>query len=110
MAKHGNIQNGGVLLADTWKLVPVDGLNWELCELRETASTSRSRESGTNGVVKWHRCGRYYSYNTIGAALLYVADQLTKAKCYDESLALVRALDQWRATVDGLAARMGAAR
>jgi len=105
-----NVQDGGILLADDWKLFPLDERNWELCHLCPTKETPATKTNGTAGVVRWQRCGRYYSYNTVDQALLYVADQLTKAKCYDESLSLVRALDQWRATVDGLAARMGAAR
>lgn len=104
MAKNKDIQDGGVLLADEWKLYPIDEDLWELCHLH---ATSKGRDSG---VTKWHRCGRFYTHGTVSQALLYVADQLTRARCYDEALALVQALDQWRATVDDLAARMGAAR
>jgi len=95
MARKESVQRGGIILAEGWKLHPMDDRNWELCQLTESG---------------WRPYGRYYSYNTVDQALLYVADQLTKAKCYDESLALVQALDQWRETVDALAARMGAAR
>lgn len=94
-----DIQVGGIMLADNWKLVPVDQRNWELCELRETASRQKSRESGTVGMVKWHRCGRYYSHNTIDCALLYVADNLMKAKCRDAALTLDAAVAEWKATI-----------
>lgn len=105
MAKNKDIQEGGVLLADEWKLYPIDEDLWELCHLH---ATSKGRDSG---VTKWHRCGRFYTHGTVNQALLYVADQLTRAKCYDESLALVQALDQWREVVDALADVMrGAAR
>ena len=90
---------GGIMLAENWKLVPLDERNWELCELREHRDT-HGRPKG--GERTWHRCGRYYSYNTIEEALLYVADNLMKAKCHGRHMELQDALREYRAIADSL--------
>lgn len=84
MARKETVQSGGIVLADDWKLYPIDDRNWELC---------KRGESG------WSPYGRYYSYNTIDCALLYVADQLMKDKCRDAAMPLDVAAAEWKATV-----------
>jgi len=54
----------------TWRLVPVDRLNWELCHRHVT---SRGKNAGES---KWHRLGSYYSHNTITQALVDAAQEL----------------------------------
>lgn len=97
-----DIQDGGMLLCDTWKLFPVDDRNWELCELRVTADNAKSRKNGTVGELRWQRCGRFYSYNTIEEALLYVADNLLKAKAHGRHMELQDAIHEYRAIADSL--------
>jgi hypothetical protein len=46
--------------------------------------------------VRWQRCGRFYSYNTIDEAMLYVIDALMKDGCKDDALALASAMRQWQ--------------
>ena len=84
MARKETVQSGGIVLADEWKLYPLDDRNWELC---------KRGESG------WKPYGRYYSSNTIDCALLYVADQLMKDKCRDAAMMLDVAAAEWKATV-----------
>lgn len=103
--RTGDSQRSGILLADKWKLVPVDARNWELCELREIASTSKSVESGTAGTTSWRPCGRYYQHSTIDQAMLYVLDQLAKEGATDQMLALASAMKQWQ---EGVARLEGA--
>lgn len=91
-----SVQDGGMLLADEWKLFPVDERNWELCHLYATTSGKEA------GVVKWHRCRRFYSYNTIDQAMLYVLDVLAKQGATDQMLALASALRQWQDGVERL--------
>ena len=96
-----DVQSGGVMLADNWKLFPVDDRNWELCQLRVTADTASARKSGTVGMMRWQRCGRFYSYNTVPNAIMYVADVLVKESC-EQAITLVDALDTWREAVDAM--------
>ena len=97
--KNIDIQEGGIVLHENWKLFPVDSHNWELCERCEVLDNARSRDAGTVGTMRWRRCGRYYSHNTIDCALLYVADNLMKAKCRDAALTLDAAVAEWKATI-----------
>lgn len=92
-------QDGGIILTDKWKLFPIDERNYELCELREVPDNATARKAGTVGTMRWQRCGRYYSSNTIDCALLYVADQLMKDKCRDSAMTLDVAAAEWKATV-----------
>ena len=85
MARKETVQSGGITLADEWKLYPLDDRNWELCKLM--------------GDGQWKPYGRFYSYNTIDCALLYVADQLMKDKCRDAALTLDAAVAEWKATI-----------
>ena len=95
-SKTKDIQDGSILLHEDWKLLPVDSRNWELCHRYEVpAKGARKASDGKT----WHRCGRYYSYNTIDCALLYVADQLMKDKCRDAAMLLDVAAAEWKATV-----------
>lgn len=97
--KNIDIQDGGIVLHDNWKLFPLDERNWELCELREVIDNAAARKAGTVGAMRWQRCGRYYSHNTIDCALLYVADQLMKDKCRDAAMELDAAVVEWRDVV-----------
>ena len=54
-----------------WRLVPSDGLNWELEHRHVTRATGKNR-GGSEPT--WHRVGRYYQHNTIGEALRYATD------------------------------------
>jgi hypothetical protein len=90
------IRDNGILLADDWKLVPIDSRNWELCQ--RYVSQARGRHKGGTEPT-WHHCGRFYSSNTIDCALLYVADNLMKDKCRDAALTLDAAVAEWKATI-----------
>lgn len=72
MGKTVDIEDGGVMLTDDWKLWPLDDRNWELCHRYVSAAVGR-HDGGTEPT--WHRCGKFYSYNTVPEAMLYVADQ-----------------------------------
>ena len=99
MAKHKDIQDIGILLANEWKLVPLDDRNWELCHLH-VAQPRGGREGGTE--PRWYRCGRFYQYNTMDEAMLYVIDQLAKDGVRDEMLALASAMERWREGVESV--------
>lgn len=88
MARVSKVQDGGIILCDGWKLWPMDDRNWELCELRD-------------GV--WRPCGRFYSYNTVGEAIAYVADVELKRKATATALDLLEALATYRDIVEGIA-------
>lgn len=85
MAHHERVQDGGIMLADDWKLYPVDERNWELCHLY--ASEARGARKASSRPT-WHPCGRYYSYNTVPEAALYVIDQKAKERARQELLGL----------------------
>lgn len=51
----------------SWRLVPSDASNWELEHRRATVRGDHQ------GELRWHRCGRYYQYNTIANALWFAA-------------------------------------
>ena len=86
-SKTKDIQGAGILLAEHWKLFPTDARNWELCELTDRG---------------WMHRGRFYQYNTIDEAMLYVIDQLAKDGARDEMLALASAMEQWREGVESV--------
>lgn len=66
------VPDNGVVLADDWKLVPVDARNWELCQFRRPCDNNGNPKEGE---ARWFRCGRFYSYGAIGHAMAYVADE-----------------------------------
>ena len=72
-SKTKDIQNVGITFGD-WKLVKMDGDNWELCHRHVTGDTPSTRKNGTAGKVRWHRVGRYYQSSTFVNALEYAAD------------------------------------
>ena len=72
-SKRKDIQSVGITFGD-WKLVRMDGDNWELCHRHVTGDTVTARRNGTAGKVRWHRVGRYYQSNTFHLALEYAAD------------------------------------
>ena len=99
MAKNRNVEVGGILLTDDWKLLPVDDRNWELCHRHANGDNAKSRAAGTVGQMRWHRCGRYYSYNTVGEAIAYVADVEMKRKATTTARSLDVAVAEWKATI-----------
>lgn len=101
-------QTGGIAFGN-WKLFPVDDRNWELCRRRATADTTRARESGTVGEVKWHRTGRFYQYNTFEQALRYAADCELKDECHGRVMELEDALHEYERITTALMADMARA-
>lgn len=95
-------QSGGITFGN-WKLFPVDVLNYELCHRHAATDNARSRDAGTVGEVKWHRLGRYYSYNTMEHALWYAADVELKAEASEREMGLMEAIGLLRETLDGFA-------
>lgn len=95
MAKAKNVQEGGIMLAENWKLYPVDERNWELCRYAAVNDTPVSRANGTAGQMRWQPLGRFYSYGTVGEALAYVADELVKEKARQQALTLRTALAEY---------------
>ena len=95
-----DVQSGGIQFGERWKLFPVDDRNWEPCHLHANADNARSRAAGTAGQTRWNRCGRFYSYNTVGEALRYAADVEMKAKCAEEAIAISEALEMLRQTLE----------
>ena len=89
----------GITIADDWKLVPLDARNWELCH-RYATKASGARPASDGPV--WHRCGRYYSYGTIAEAMLYVADELMKAKAREQAMDLRDALSEYATIAGGI--------
>lgn len=89
--------DSGIMLAPDWMLIPIDSSNWELCHRHENV---RGKHAGD---LTWHHCGRYYQHSTIEQAVLYVADQLMKAKARDELLSLGAAMSLYRDICDQLA-------
>lgn len=103
MAKQVSVQEGGITFGD-WKLFPVDARNWELCHRHATGGSGSDA-----GVVKWHRLGRFYQFNTFDLALQYAADCELKAKAHGRQMEIEDALHQYRAIVDALKADVLAA-
>lgn len=104
MGKTIDIQTDGILLADDWKLFPVDSRNWELCH-KYVSKASGRHKAGTEEL--WHRCGRFYSYNTIGNAMAYVADELMKEKAHGKVMELRDAMTEWERIVSSMLERQG---
>ena len=102
MAKTKDCQSGGIVFGD-WKLCPLDDRNWELCHRHAVADTTTARRAGTVGEVKWHRLGRFYSWNTFANALGYAADCELKAGCKDAAMGLDDALDRYEEIVGHMA-------
>lgn len=50
-SKTKDIQNVGITFGD-WKLVKMDGDNWELCHRHVTGDTPSTRKNGTAGKVR----------------------------------------------------------
>lgn len=102
MAKdNGKQVMGGIRFGD-WMLTPCDNLNWELCHRHVTSDNAKARGAGSAGEVRWHRLGRFYSYNTIHLAVQYAADQELKAKAHGTQMELQDALHEYAAIVDAL--------
>ena len=108
MAKTRDIQSEGVVFGD-WKLIPLDSRNWELCHRHEVPDSERTRKAGTAGVVKWHRLGRFYSFNTFHLAVQYAADVELKAKAHGAVMELEDALHEYGRIVESLKADVIAA-
>jgi len=102
MAKARDVQGCGITFG-RWKLVPVDDRNWELCQWRETADTASARKAGTVGEAKWHRLGRFYSWNTFRNALMYAADVEMKERCFDAECDIRQALRDYDGIVQTMA-------
>ena len=62
MNKSERAQNTGIVFGD-WKLIPIDGCNWEL------AHRHANTRGDNAGRVQWNRLGRYYQSNTFHLAL-----------------------------------------
>lgn len=90
----GNDCRGGITFG-SWRLVPLDSRNWELCHLHEA-----------NGERRWVRRGRYYQAHTIPEALFFAADQEMRAKCMDEAHDILDALREYRELTDALKAEL----
>lgn len=80
-------QAGGIVFG-SWKLVPMDSINWELCHWHETTKGNNA------GVEQWNRLGRFYQSGTFANAILYAADVELKAKCRDKAVQLADALKE----------------
>lgn len=98
--KQKSVEHGGMVICDAFKLFPVDDRNWELCELR----TQR------DGSARWMRCGRFYSYNTVGEAIAYVADILLKRRCVEQAQAAADLMAYHRETMEAMTERLVSAR
>jgi len=93
MGKTVDIEDGGIMLTDDWKLWPLDDRNWELCHRYVSAAVGR-HDGGTEPT--WHRCGKFYSYNTVPEAMLYVADQKMKRRARKKAMALKEAVAEFK--------------
>lgn len=98
------VPDNGVVLADDWKLVPVDARNWELCQFRRPCDNNGNPKEGE---ARWFRCGRFYSYGAIGHAMAYVADELMKEKANDKAMELRDAMSEWERIASSMLERQG---
>ena len=55
----------------SWRLVPVDRRNWELCRYESVTGRGAHR---AGDAPRWRRLGRYYSQSTLPLALEFAAD------------------------------------
>lgn len=78
-----------------WRLVPLDGLNWELCH-RHAATRGKNA-----GRVSWHRCGRFYQASTFGDALRFAADCELKERNHGDVRGIRSALAEYEAITAG---------
>lgn len=101
-------QNGGIVFGD-WKLFPVDERNWELCHRHATSDTATARKSGTVGAMRWHRCGKFYSYNTFHLAIQYAADCALKDRAHGTQMELQDALHEYHTITERMVADVRAA-
>lgn len=82
-------QRSGVTFGD-WKLIPLDGDNWELAH-RHVSSKGKNV-----GRMQWNRVGRFYQSNTFHLALEYAADQEAKAGCMEAERDIREHLAEYR--------------
>ena len=80
-----------------WRLVPADGLNWELCH-RHAATKGKNA-----GKVGWHHLGRYYQHNTIGEALRFAASRELMERREGEAESIWEALAEYERILQGFA-------
>ena len=97
-SKRKDIQDIGITFGN-WKLVKLDGDNWELCHRHVTGDTASARKNGTVGQVRWHRLGRYYQSNTFHLALRHAADQELAAECESAAIPIEDALREYERIV-----------
>lgn len=95
-------KTNGITFGERWRLVPCDGANWELCELRD--STTKDGQT----VTRWMRCGRFYQHSTFGGALEYAADVEAKRGCADAERDIRDALGEWRDTLESFRTALAA--
>lgn len=96
-------QEGGIVFGN-WKLFPVDANNWELCHWHAVGDSYMARKAGVVGMARWNRLGRFYQQTTFSNALLYAADCELKYKTREQEMALLEAIDEYRAIIDVLKA------
>ena len=101
---YERLQSAGVVFGN-WKLVPMDGENWELAH-RHVSARGKNK-----GHVQWNRVGRYYQYDTIENALRYAADHEAMDGNSDEESAILEALTEYgritRELLDGVREALG---
>ena len=76
----------------SWRLVPVDRRNWELCHLHVGKARGRHK-AGTEPT--WHRMGRFYQYNTLAEAFRYAASCELMDRGKDEASGISDALREY---------------
>lgn len=106
MARSEALKNKNGVVFGRWRLVPCEGANkdnWELCELRESATTDGET------VTRWMRCGRYYQHSTFGNALEYAADAEAKRGCADAERDIRAWLVEYERIAGGLRASLAGA-
>lgn len=80
----------------TWRLVPVDRLNWELVHF-EAVTGRGANKAGSE--PRWRRLGRYYSQSTLARALEFAADCELKERHGAEVAEIRDALAELRQTL-----------
>jgi len=92
MNKSERAQNTGIVFGD-WKLIPIDGCNWEL------AHRHANTRGDNAGRVQWNRLGRYYQSNTFHLALRHAADQELADECESAAIPIEDALRDYERIV-----------